>query len=258
MKLRALAVAGLTLATTTLLAANPSVPANTQKASFSPAQKKALEVIIHSYLVQHPEVLVEASQALQAKQIQQQQNKAMSAISANRKALFNDPNTPTAGNPNGNVYVVEFFDYQCGHCKSVFHVVKDLMAKDKNVKFIFKELPIFGGASKFAAKAALAANQEGKYLALHNKLFQNKDMLTQAKIRTYITSINLDVDQLTRQMQDPKYEAMIRANFDLAQKLGIMGTPAFVISNKAETKFQFIPGAASEQTLQAAIQAVQN
>ena len=82
-------------------------------------------------------------------------------------------------------------------------------------------------------------------------------MLTQAKIKTYITSINLDVDKLTREMQNPKYEKDIRGNFALAQKLGIMGTPAFVISNKAETRFQFIPGAASEQRLQAAIQAVQ-
>ena len=181
----------------------------------------------------------------------------MKAIEANKRQLFNDPNTPTAGNPNGNVYFVEFFDYQCGHCREVYKVVKNIMAKDSNVKFIFKELPIFGGPSKYAAKAALAANKEGKYLELHNKLFESQEMLTQAKIKTYITSINLDVDKLTREMQNPKYEKDIRGNFALAQKLGIMGTPAFVISNKAETRFQFIPGAASEQRLQAAIQAVQ-
>lgn len=256
MKLRSLAIAACSLTAATTFAAS-NVPASTQKATFTPAQKNAIHVIIHSYLVKHPEVLVEASQALQAKQAQQQQSQAMRAIAANKQQLFNDPNSPTAGNPNGDVYLVEFFDYQCGHCKEVYKSVKDIMAKDSNVKFIFKELPIFGGASKFAAKAALAANKEGKYLELHDKLFETKDMLTQAKVRAYITSINLDVDKLTREMQDPKYEANIRANFALAQKLGIMGTPAFVISNKAETKFQFIPGATSEQGLQAAIQAVQ-
>lgn len=245
---RALTITTLSLVTTAVLAAGTT---------FTPKQKTAIEKIVHSYLVAHPEVLVEASQALQAKQAQQQQSKAMAAISANKKALFHDPNTPTAGNPDGNVYLVEFFDYQCGHCRAVFPAIEHIMQKDKNVKFFFKELPIFGGASKYAAKAALYANTQGKYMPLHDALFSAKDMLTKDKVNQFAQQAGLNVATLTNTIQSPKYEAMIRANFALAQKLGIMGTPAFIVSNKAETKFQFIPGATSEQGLQAAIQAVQ-
>jgi protein-disulfide isomerase len=252
MKLRFLAMTALTFATASVLAAN-----TTHTHVFTPIQKKAIEKIVHKYLVAHPEVLVEASQALQAQQQQQQQSKAMQAISANKKALFHDPNTPVAGNPNGSVNVVEFFDYQCGHCRTVFPIIESIMQKDKNVKFFFKELPIFGGASKYAAKVALAANAQGKYLSLHDAIFSAKDALTKDKVNQFAQEAGLDVSKLTSEIQKPKYEAMVRANFALAQKLGIMGTPAFVISNKAETKFQFIPGATSEQGLQAAIQAVQ-
>jgi protein-disulfide isomerase len=257
MKLRSLAITAVSLLSATATFAAPTVSHSTKSRVFTPVQKTAIEKIVHQYLVQHPEVLVEASQALQAKQVQAQQGKAMQAISANKEALFNDPNTPTAGNPNGNVYVVEFFDYQCGHCRTVFPVIESIMAKDKNVKFFFKELPIFGGASKYAAKAALASNKYGKYLAFHDKLFSAKNMLDEDKVKQLAQQSGLDVKKLTAEMQDPKYEAAIRANFALAQKLGIMGTPAFVVSNKAETKFQFIPGATDEQGLQAAIQAVQ-
>lgn len=230
---------------------------NSNQAIFTPPQKTAIQKIVHDYLIQHPEVLVEATRALQAKEASQQNTETSSAITAEKKALFNDPMTPTAGNPNGTVYIVEFFDYQCGHCRSVANIVKTVLAKNPNVKWFFKELPIFGDESKYAAVAALAANQQGQYLPFHNALFAVPDGLSKETVNEVAQNLHLDVSALTTEMQKPSYEAAIQANFALAQKLGIMGTPAFVISNKAETQFQFIPGATDEQGLQTAIRAVQ-
>lgn len=253
MKLRSLIISVVLLISSTTLFAMT----HTNSSEFTPAQRAAIERIVHQYLVKNPQVLVEAEEVLQNRQEKAEQNQAYRAIEANKQALFQDPNTPTAGNPDGSVYVVEFFDYQCGHCRAVFPTIAKLINTDKNVKFFFKELPIFGGASKYAAKAALAAMKQGKYVAFHNKLFSAQDMLDEDKIKQLAQQAGLDVNKLTNEMQDPKYEAMIRANFALAQKLGIMGTPAFVVSNQAMTRFEFIPGATDEQGLQAAIQAVQ-
>lgn len=226
--------------------------------SFTPKQTNDIKKIVHNYLVSNPQVLVEASQALQAKMQQTAQSKAFKGIKANRKALFNDPNSPIAGNPNGKVQVVEFFDYQCGHCKAVAPVVTALLKKDKDVKWIFKELPIFGGSSAFAAKAALAANDQGKgkYETFHNKLFANPDALDKQTILNLAQKSGLNVSKLSANMNNPKYVKQIRDNFKLMRALGINGTPAFVIANKAETKFQFIPGATTAQNLQAAINSV--
>ncbi len=258
MVLRLLRFTALALVATSSLALPPAVHTSTKAHAFTSTQKTAIEQIVRNYLIQHPEVLVEASQALQNQQANQQESQSIKAIAANKKALFNDPNTPTAGNPNGDVYLVEFFDYQCGHCRAMSDVIKKVMAQNKNVKVFFKELPIFGGASVYAAQAALAANAQGKYVVLHNAIFSAQDTLTQEKVNQLAQTAGVDVAALTREMQKPVYAAQVRANFALAQKLGIMGTPALVISNKAQTKFQFIPGATSMSNLQAALAAVQN
>ena len=224
--------------------------------AFSKTQQKAIQSIIHDYLIQNPQVLVEASQVLQAQQAQLQQQNATAAILANKGSLFNDPNTPAVG-PNHATTVVEFFDYQCGHCRTVSAVVQQLMARDKNVRFIFKELPIFGNASEFAAKVALAAHKQNKYLALHNKLFSADAALSQEMILNFAADVGLDKTALMTEIQSSNYSAQLQQNFALAGKIGITGTPAFVIANKAQTKFQFIPGEVGLQALQDAINTVQ-
>lgn len=243
---RILFIAAVCLCTTTLATA----------ATFTPKQTKAIQAIVHDYLVKNPQVLVEASQSLQLKMRQKAQAKAIEGIKANKKMLFNDPNTPTAGNPKGNVLFVEFFDYQCGHCKAVSASVKSIMDSNKDVKFIFKELPIFGGNSAFAAKAALAAVKQGKYLALHNALLSTPDALTKQKVLNIAKKAGLNISKLSKDANDPKYQQQIRQNFELMRALGLTGTPAFIIANKAQTKFQFVPGAMSKAGLQAAINAV--
>ena len=223
---------------------------------FSSEQVKNIQNIIHDYLVKNPQVLVEASRALQAQQMQQQQQTALSAIQKNKQDIFNNPNSPTAGNTKGNVIIVEFFDYQCGHCKAMAPIVEKLVQKNKDIKLIFKELPIFGGASNTAATAALAAAKQGKYYAFHNALFAANPPLDKNKILEVAKKSGLNVKQLQKDMDSPELATQLRDNFKLAQAIQIMGTPALIVANGNLTQFQFIPGQTNLDGLQSAIQSV--
>jgi protein-disulfide isomerase len=235
------AYADTTTATTT-------APAST--ATFTPGQVNNIEKIVHDYLVQHPEVLVEASKALQQKMQEKQQKEAVSVISKNAQELFNDPNSPVVGNPNGSVTIVEFFDYQCGHCKEMSKTMQDLLTANKNVKLVLKELPIFGGNSQIAAKAALASVKQGKFYAFHKAMLGASNPLNKDKIFDTAKSVGLNIDQLKKDMESPEVAAQVKANFKLAQTLHLAGTPAFILSNKANDQFKFVPGATSQQNLQ--------
>lgn len=227
------------------------------EASFSPQQTHAIEKIIHDYLVSNPQLLVEVAQALKLQQMQRQQTKANAAIEKNKQQLFHDPKSPFIGPANPKAYVVEFFDYQCGHCRAVAESVKNIIEKDKSVKFIFKELPIFGGVSKLAAQAALAADKYGKYKPVHDHLFSTSSKFSKQVVLDITTQAGLNAHNISNDMKKTSINNQIKDNFKLAQKLGIMGTPAFVIGNGALTKFLFIPGAIDEARLEAAIEAVQ-
>lgn len=232
-----------------------AAPAST---SFTPAQVNQLHTIIHDYLVTNPQVLVEASQVLQARQEKKMEASAMSSIAANKTALFDNAESPSIGNKNAPVTLVEFFDYQCGHCREMEPLIEKLIAQNKNLHVIFKELPIFGGISTDAAKAALAANmQPGKYYMFHNLLLTSNNGLTKEKIMDLAQKAGLNIATLNKDMASPVIDKQIRDNFKLAQALKIMGTPTFVIANKAETKFAYIPGATSLVDLQTKIASVQ-
>ena len=223
--------------------------------SISASQKKEIQKIVHDYLVSNPEVLIEASQALQQKQQQSMQVQAQSAIIDNAKALFSDKIT-MAGNPNGKVTLVEFFDYQCIHCKKMAPVISELLKKDKNLRVVYKEYPIFGKSSDTASKAALAAGLQHKYMAMHEALFNQPQKLDDTLIEAAAKSIGLNMDQFKTDKDSKAVSDMLEQNRQLAEKLHLMGTPAFIIAStngnelKKDTQPIFIPGAASEQTLQ--------
>lgn len=231
--------------------------ATEKTASFTPAQVTQIQDVIHDYLVKNPQVLVEASQALQAQQEKQMQASAMGAIAQNKSALFNDTQSPSVGNKDAAVTVVEFSDYQCGHCHEMSPIVDKVISQDKNVRFIFKELPIFGGMSQYAAKAALASEKQNKYYAFHTSLFSVSGPLTKEKVMEAAKKAGLNIVELNKDMALPTIDAQIKSNFQLAQALKIMGTPTFVVSNKAQDKFRFIPGATSINDLQTQIKSVQ-
>lgn len=219
------------------------------------AQKKDIEKIVHDYLVANPEVLIEASQVLQQKQQKSLQEQAQSVIFKEAPALLNDKLTQT-GNPNGKVTLVEFFDYQCVHCKKMSPVLNELTAKNKDLRIVYKEFPIFGKSSDFASKAALAAAMQGKYQAMHDALLAQQKRLNDDLVLKVAESLHLDMTKFKADMDGATVKDALEANRTLAEKMHLMGTPAFIVMTnqgnqiKSGTQPAFVPGAASQETLQ--------
>jgi len=205
---------------------------------FSDTQTKAMEEIIHNYLVTHPEVLVEAMDALDKKQAEAKKAETRAVIADNAEMIYGGPTSFVAGNPNGDVSVVEFFDYQCGFCRRNFPHLNKAVAKDGNIRLVLKEWPILGPVSQYAAKAALAARAQGKYLEFHNALYQLEGELTNERILDTAARVGLDLAQLKKDMDNPAVEAVLRQNYALSQKLGFTGTPTFIIGKDVYSGLQ--------------------
>ena len=238
-----LILCGGLIAVGVLLGLRATLPSELAAGPVLTGDKATLGKSIREYLIANPEVLVEAMQELERKQDSQQSSQAQKAIQENRSALLSDPETPIAGNPDGDVTIVEFSDYQCPYCKRAHTAVKSVLAADSQVKLVFKDLPILGEPSRIAAFAALAARAQNKHLAFHDALMESNGKLDRARIMEIAGSVGLDVAKLQKDMDDPKLKEIIERNMALASALGVRGTPAFVIGN------QFVPGAVDADTL---------
>ena len=137
--------------------------------------------------------------------------------------------TPVSGDPGGDVTLVEFFDYQCGYCKRALAPMKELLASDGKLRVVWKEFPILGPASRFAARAATAAARQGRYLDFHLAVMGAPGKLTESSVMGIAERLGIDVERLRRDMEDPAIEAYLDETHRLARDLGITGTPAFVI-----------------------------
>lgn len=216
----------------------------------TPDQVQQVERVIREYLLKHPELLVEMSNTLRAQQEKAKLDRAQQMIVASQTQLLNDPNSFAAGNPTGDVTIVEFFDYQCGYCRRVHPTLTTLLQQDTGVRLVLKELPILGPGSETAARAAIASlsTQPDKYYAFHAALMQNQAALDEAGVLAIAGGVGLDVDKLRSEMATPRVTGVITANRTLAQTLGVDGTPAFVIGNR------LVPGALSLERLQEMVQ----
>jgi protein-disulfide isomerase len=228
-------------------------------ASFDKDQVTEIQKIVHEYLVSNPEVLVEASQALQKQEMSKIEEKAQSAIVANAKALFADTSNPVLGNPKGNITIIEFFDYQCPHCKDMGVVVEAAIKNNKDVRVVLKELPIFGATSKDATSAALAANLQGadQYQKFHKALLTAPNPLNKTRVMAVAKTVGLDVKKLEKDMQSDAIQKQIDENFKLAQALELVGTPSFVIGkwvvdgkDNTGKDALFVPGVVDEAGMQ--------
>ena len=208
-----------------------------QKGGFDESQTKAIEQIMRNYLLKNPEIIREVISELEKKETAQQALKQKQALVANADKLFKSNYSPVAGNTSGNVSIVEFFDYNCPYCKKAFSDLKTLLDKDKNVRVVFKEFPIFGGDSLVAARAALAAKKQGKYFEFHQALLETKGRVTKNKVFKAAEDLRLDIDKLKADMKADDIDKEIEEARKLADDLGVQGTPAFFIGDK------MVPGA---------------
>jgi len=206
-------------------------------AEISPEQRKAIEAIIHDYLMQNPDVLIDALREAQAKADSDADTKAAQVLRDRRHEVFDDPATPVGGNPQGDVTVVEFFDYRCPYCKQVHPAIQKLLDQDRKLRFVYKEFPVLGEQSDIAAHAALAARLQGRYDAFHNAMMAAKGQFSEEVVYRVAGSVGLDVDRLKRDMTDPEIERALSANRALAKALELRGTPGFVIGD------HIVPGA---------------
>ena len=195
--------------------------------------REAVRKIVREYLLEHPEVIEEAIQVLQAKRESRDQVRVRvrAALREHDKALRSHPMSPVSGNPKGDVTLVEFFDYQCGYCKRSLKPVRDLLETDRQLRIVWKEFPILGPVSRFAARAAMASEKQGRYLEFHVAVMGSRGKLTEDRVMAIAGNVGLDLQRLRRDMGDPAIENYLDETNRLAQVLGIRGTPAFVIGD---------------------------
>jgi len=201
----------------------------------TPARSKvdveAIERIIHDYLLRNPQVIVDAMQALERRQEAEKAARVKETIARRRAELSEDPSSPVGGNESGDVTVVEFFDYRCSYCRSVARALAELVAEDRGVRVVYKEFPILGPDSLFAARAALAARLQGRYEAFHGVLMA-EGTLNRSRVIELATSVGLDIARLENDMQSPDIGSAIRRTHALAEALSINATPAFIIGDE--------------------------
>jgi len=214
------------------LMAAPVRAQDDQASNFSPAEEDAIRQLVRDYLLTNPEVLMEAAQIYRERQQELQQKQASQTLVMRREELDRDPDSPVIGNPDGDVVVVEFFDYRCPYCVRVAEDLREVVEDDGNIRLVMKEFPILGPESMVAARMALAAEKQGKYEELHFAMMTVSGKLTEDKAFKIAEKIDLDMDQLRRDMEAPEIDAMLQRNFALAQALQINGTPAFVIGDE--------------------------
>ena len=220
-------------------AAPPAAKPAADYAPITPEQKAAIERIVKDYLLNNPEVFLDVQQALESKMEKIQAERFKVALKDHAADIYKRSSAPIAGNPKGDITVVEFFDYNCGYCKRAFTDMAKLIEKDGKVKLVLKELPILSKGSEEAAKIALAAKLQGKYWEAHRALISVRGELNEQTGLRAVEKIGLDMARLKKDMESPEVLEEIKFVRDLAQKMGIQGTPHFLVGDRA------IPGAPS-------------
>lgn len=222
------------------IAGQMAVPSQAVQADdLSADEKKAIEGVIHNYLLNNPEVVVEAIRKFQAAQESARAEAALQRLGELREPLERNEGTPVIGNADGDVTIVEFFDYRCGYCKRVHEALTEAVNADGKVRLVLKEFPILGPESVTATKAALGVfyTAPDKYPDFHEAMMTSRGKLDEARVMELAVSVGLKADAVKAAMKDPRVELEIQHNMALAQALDISGTPAFVVGD------ELVPGA---------------
>ncbi len=203
-------------------------------AEMTAERRKAIENVVESYLLRNPEVVERAMRALEAKREAAKERAGAAAVEKYRRDLFESPASPIGGNVDGDVTVVEFFDYRCGVCRRVHPIVAELTASDGKIRRVYVEWPILGPESVFAARAALASRNQGgaKYLRFHDLMMESRGQLDKGKVLSLAEKAGLDRRRLERDLDAPEIARIINRNYAIADALDLDGTPSFVIGRK--------------------------
>ena len=222
------------------------------QASAQTLSEETLDQRIRDFILDNPEVVVEAIQRWQQQQQRAELEQFQAVLEMRQDEVFDVSDGTVMGNPDGDIVLVEFMDYNCGYCRRVFPAVQQLAEQDGNVRILFKEFPILGPGSVYASKAALAAREQGMYAEFHNALMSTDARLDEPQVLAIAAEVGLDVEQLQRDIQDPEIDALIERNHQLARDLGINGTPGFIIGE------EIVRGATSLENLQRLITVARN
>jgi protein-disulfide isomerase len=194
------------------------------------SNKEDIERIVKNYLLENPEVIFEAVRRMETKENDQRMSRMKEGAKKHAADLFNRPDAIVAGNPNGDVTIVEFFDYKCGYCRKIVPELSQLIKQDGNIRLVMKEFPILSRDSEMAARAAIASVKQGKYWDFHIALM-SADEITQESVMAIAKGVGIDTVKLAADMAAPSSSDVISRNHELAQKLGIEATPTFYIGD---------------------------
>ena len=210
-----------------------AAPASAQ--SFTGEQRGEIERIVKEYLLSHPELLQDVMVELEKRQTLAEAEKHRAAVKEHSASIFSSPRQVTLGNPQGDVTVVEFFDYNCGYCKRAMTDMLDLIKNDGKLKFVLKEFPVLGEGSVQAAQVAAAARMQDKggkkYLEFHQKLLGGRGAADKTRALAVAKEVGFDMARIEKDMTSDEVKAQIEESFKLAEALGLNGTPSYVVGS---------------------------
>lgn len=232
------------LLTAALLFSAPAVAADP---SFTPEQRQQIIQIVRDALKTDPSILRDAVVALRADAAAQDEADSKARIASSENALTAAPGDPVAGNPKGDVTLVEFYDPRCPYCRRMLPAIQALIQHDPKLRVVYKDIPVLGPASVLEARAILAAQRQGGYEKMQQALMSNPAQPTDSLIRDTAKSLGLDPARLAADMNGQAVTHKIDANLALAHDLKVEGTPVWIVGDS------FIPGAVDQAALETAI-----
>lgn len=215
------------------LAAPAALPALAQEA-LTAEQQAAVDARVRDYILAHPEIILQALQALETRREDERAREDAALVAANADALFDDGYSHVFGPEDADVTIVEFADYRCGYCKAAHPQIAELLATDPGLRVIHKELPILGPDSVIAARVAMAALaiDPARYERLSDAMMRWRGALDEPAVFRMAAEAGLEEAALRRAMEAPAIAEGIRATYALAQALKIEGTPSFVVGDR--------------------------
>jgi len=216
------------------------------KSSFTKEQKAELESMFSQFINDNPVLLMESVRQYQMDLDKKAEQTAQESL-VEYKAVFANKDLPMMGDPDGDVTVVEFFDYNCGYCKKAFSDILKLVEKDKNVRVVLQDLPILSPTSQKMSELSLAAQKQGKYFEMHKALMEYRGSQNDAAFMKLAEEVGLNIEQLKKDAAGAQVKAAIEEIKKMSQALGVRGTPGFIIGG------QIYPGYIGESGLEEAI-----